>query len=223
MKIKKLTTSAIVVAIAALISLHGGVARAAITIFVDASNCPGTGTVGDPFCKIEDAIGAAVAGDTIDIAAGTYVPDGSLAGLVNTIQFGPLPVDILIPTAKSSITIQGNPGTVIDMSTRAGPPGFQDLFGVDGPGFTLQDIAVINPLRVVIAGAVGGDDSTPKADNLTIQRVNVTYALVGLPTIVGTSRGLIFSATGDGVTYEKPCQVKRLPLVGLDPRRVSMD
>ncbi len=54
------------------------------TIFVDDSNpgCPGTGTLADPFCTIEGAIGHASAGDTIDVAAGTYVPDGSLSGWV---------------------------------------------------------------------------------------------------------------------------------------------
>ncbi|HUU62414.1 MAG TPA: right-handed parallel beta-helix repeat-containing protein [Dehalococcoidia bacterium] len=42
--------------------------------YVDATSCPGpgTGTVGNPFCKIQSAIGNASAGDTIIIAAGQY-------------------------------------------------------------------------------------------------------------------------------------------------------
>lgn len=199
MKIKKLTIFAIIGAVAALISVHGSVVLAAHTppgtIFVDASNCPGpgVGTAGDPFCTIEAAITHASAGDTIDIAAGIYVPDGSLFGFINVNQFGfDIPVDIRIPTAISNITIQGNPGAIIDLSND--PTTLKLLFGVDGPGFTLQDIAVINPLRVVIAGAVAGDDSTPKADDLTIQRVTVTYvANGGLPASI--TRGLIFSNT----------------------------
>jgi parallel beta-helix repeat protein len=44
------------------------------TWYVDDDTCPdaGSGTAGDPFCKIQDAIDAASADDTIIIAAGQY-------------------------------------------------------------------------------------------------------------------------------------------------------
>ena len=47
------------------------------TIFVDddfGNPCPGTGTVGDPFCSIQDAIAdpGTVNGDEIVVAPGTY-------------------------------------------------------------------------------------------------------------------------------------------------------
>ena len=47
---------------------------AQVTWYVDDNNCPGpgTGTVGNPFCSIQSAIGNASADDIIIVAAGTY-------------------------------------------------------------------------------------------------------------------------------------------------------
>ncbi|HZI92651.1 MAG TPA: DUF1565 domain-containing protein, partial [Patescibacteria group bacterium] len=44
------------------------------TRYVDFSTCPagGSGTQGNPYCRIQDAICAAVSGDTVSVAPGTY-------------------------------------------------------------------------------------------------------------------------------------------------------
>src|SRR5688572_15882850 len=44
------------------------------TRYVDDNTCPqtGTGTLANPYCRIQDAICPAVAGDTVSVAPGTY-------------------------------------------------------------------------------------------------------------------------------------------------------
>jgi hypothetical protein len=60
-----------------LVTLLAGLRVGAVgtTRYVDADTCPatGSGTMADPYCSIQDAICAAVSGDTVSVAPGTYL------------------------------------------------------------------------------------------------------------------------------------------------------
>ena len=70
--------------LASLVGLSGGVIVQAshapgTTVYVD-DDCadPGDGTAGDPLCTVQEAVAHANTGDTISVAAGTYVEAGQV-------------------------------------------------------------------------------------------------------------------------------------------------
>ena len=79
---------------------------AANTWYVDDDNCPGpgSGTLGDPFCTIQAAVTASSSGDTINVAAGTYV---------ETVTLPHHSLDI-IGAGKDVVTWDGNASQCID-------------------------------------------------------------------------------------------------------------
>ncbi|HXI02458.1 MAG TPA: MopE-related protein [Candidatus Saccharimonadales bacterium] len=88
------------------------VSTAGVTWYVDVAHCtsPGSGSVGDPFCLIQDAICASASTDTISVAPGTYHESLRIRpGTHLTSQTGP--VDTIIDGT-------GQPCTETDFCTK---------------------------------------------------------------------------------------------------------
>ena len=77
----------------------------AATIYVDAANCPGPGdgSVGDPYCSIQTAIGNAVDTDEIIVAQGEYFENINFLGKAVTLRS----TDPLDPVVVANTIING--------------------------------------------------------------------------------------------------------------------
>ncbi len=104
-----------------LLLLLASAAHAQTTIFVDCTNpsCPGSGSMADPYCKIQDAILAAASGDVIEVAACSYV---------ESIDFLGKAIQVRSASGAALTTIDGNgAGSVV--SFQSGEDGSSVLEG----------------------------------------------------------------------------------------------
>jgi len=123
--------------LAATLSLLSLPAFAQATIWVDDNTCPapGDGSVGNPYCSIQDAYDAGAApGDTIRVKPGTYRECVEAFGLTED-----KPVDLV---ADDWLVNGNNTTTIIDGSlVSCSPISLVNVFGSDSrlEGFTIQN------------------------------------------------------------------------------------
>ena len=95
-------------------------------LYVDDDNCPGPGpgSLGDPFCRIQDAIGAAVDGDTVLVSPGTYTETINLIGKAMTLRSSDGPaVTILEATGAAGAAGANCPAVKLARGAGAGTVG----------------------------------------------------------------------------------------------------
>ncbi len=127
-------------------------AAAPITYYVNNTNaaCPtnGTGLTADsPFCTIGKAAGLAVAGDTVQVLAGSY------AETVNGANSGSVGLPITY-TAAPGVTVSGNGGN----------------------GFTISNKSYIVVVGFTVTGTRGYGISVSGSNNITLSNNHVSYS-----------------------------------------------
>lgn len=174
---RRVATAAVSVSLALAGTVAAAHANASPVLYVDGSvsNCTdsGTGTQAAPYCTIQAAANAAVAGDTVQITGGTY------KGLVDVKSAG---------TATAPIVFQPE-GVVaiVDPSGQTGPAlSFDGASYVSFNGnmgstyFSVADVAV-NASSNVTANGLNADEFrvTGNSTAVALTRSKVAYAQVG--------------------------------------------
>jgi hypothetical protein len=116
------------VVVALSVGLLASAVGAGTTLYVDADHpCPGTGTEGDPFCSIRNALQVAADTDEIVVAAGTYIETVDFGGKAVTLRSADGPEVTIIDahgvgTVVVCVSAEG-PDTVLQGFTITGGSG----------------------------------------------------------------------------------------------------
>jgi hypothetical protein len=159
------------VSVLAFVTVFGSPAWAA-DYWVDDDACPeaGSGTPADPFCSIQSGIDAASAGDTVQVAAGTYFENITMkSGVV--IQGAGQGVSIIDGGANGTVV------TAVDVDSAA----------------TLDGFTITNGGNTFVGGGMYNENSSPTVSNCTFSE---NSAITG----VGIGGGMYNSYSSPTVT-----------------------
>ncbi len=148
------------------LGLNASVAQAAVTtLYVGTTNCSdaGPGSAGQPFCTLAKAAGVATAGQTVQVASGTYAGGGSVkhSGL-----------------AGSPITFTAAPGATVNVQS-----------GTNGFAISGKSYIVINGFS--ITGTTSYGISVKTSSNITLTGNTVTFS--GTQSSSGKASGVYLS------------------------------
>jgi hypothetical protein len=150
--------------LALAILVFGTVSWAQPPWYVNDDTCPavGDGSAGNPFCSIQDAIDAASAGDTINVAAGTYTITAA--------------IDV-----NKGVTITGNTTTPENVVvTYSAPSQTLDCFDMQANNMTVQGIKVVH-------GRYGFNFAATDPTGCTISNCVIDHCYEGAINIDGGS------------------------------------
>jgi parallel beta-helix repeat protein len=135
-----------------LVALSPRAAAAASTLYVDksAANCSdsGAGSQSQPFCTINAGASKVAAGDTVQVAAGTYSEE------------------VVVPrsgTSSAPITFTTAPGATVTVTGKA-------------HGFTLSTVSWITVRGFSVTKTTGAGISVSSSSHITLSANQVTYA-----------------------------------------------
>jgi len=125
------------------------------TWYVDDDNCPGpgSGTLDDPFCKIQDAIDASLPGDVVSAAGGLYVeylniPTDSLTMVTSDLGTSDVPEASDVPDDSEEPRVNPNTAWKVNANARVSAcdnrPGLKKIYltVLDEHGEPLQGVKV---------------------------------------------------------------------------------
>jgi PKD repeat protein len=221
-----LRRGAFALAVAAVLSLSAGSAAAQTSYFVDpVSGNPGaTGTAGDPFDTIGEALSAAASGDEILLASGTYgnatgtgletFPLVLVSGVSVRADTGATPVIDVENSTDNAIGVPALTAPVLleGLSVNQGSQGVFNLSGSSVDGLTIQDCtfngfagAGINlfldagdpALSLVIDGCTVAGNSAPRGISLRVGgSTQVASGGITGCTVSGAAEGIVVVARG---------------------------
>jgi hypothetical protein len=204
---RQLTHFAMIVGVPLLLS---SAPLSADTLHVDDDACPnpGTGVPADPYCAIQTAIDAAIKGDEILVAPGTYAEIIDFDGKAVTLRSSAGPAVTTIdattvaepPAGKPVVRCDSGetPDTILDGFTITGGTGDTSL-GTRGGGIFIKQASPTNRSNPTITNCILSGNSATFGGGIFCNRSNATISNC---VFINNNFGRVVSSSGGGLYCE---------------------